>query len=63
MSLAMMKYITKYTHKGPNQATIEIQQCNKVSEFKDSCYIAASEVSWHLFEFPIHYQKLAVMSL
>lgn len=55
MSLAVVKYITKYTHKGPNRATIEMQQCNKVSKFKDSCYIAASEVSWHLFEFPIHY--------
>jgi len=63
MSLAAAKYITKYTHKGPDRATIEIQQRNEVSEFRDSRYIAASEVSWHLFEFPIHHQQPAVMSL
>jgi PIF1-like helicase len=63
MSLAAAKYITKYTHKGPDRATIEIQQRNEVSEFKDSRYIAASEASWRLFEFPIHHQEPAVMSL
>jgi hypothetical protein len=62
-SLAAAKYITKYTHKGPDRATVEIQQCNEVSEFKDSRYIAASEASWHLFKFPIHHQEPAVMSL
>ena len=63
MSLAAAKYITKYTHKGPNRATVKIQQRNEVSEFRDSWYIAASEASWHLFEFPIHHQEPAVMSL
>jgi DNA replication protein DnaC len=63
MSLAAAKYITKYTHKGPDRATVEIQQRNEVSEFRDSRYIAASEASWRLFEFPIHHQEPAVMSL
>ena len=63
MSLAAAKYITKYTHKGPDRATIEIQQRNEVSEFRDSRYIAASEASWRLLEFPIHHQQPAVMSL
>jgi hypothetical protein len=63
MSLAAAKYITKYTHKGPDRATVEIQKRNEVSEFKDSRYIAASESSWRLFEFPIHHQEPAVMSL
>jgi len=63
MSLAAAKYITKYTHKGPDRATIEIQQRNEVSEFKDSRYIAASEASWRMLEFPIHHQDPAVMSL
>jgi hypothetical protein len=55
MSLAAAKYITKYTHKGPDWATIEIQHHNhdKVLEFKDSYYIAATEAAWHLFKFPI----------
>lgn len=56
-------YITKYTQKGPNCATVKIQQCNEVFEFKDCRYIAASEASWHLFKFPIHHQEPAVISL
>ena len=63
MSLAAAKYIMKYTHKGPNHATIEIQCCNEVSEFRDSWYIAVTEASWRLFEFLVHHQELAVMSL
>jgi len=55
MSLAAAKNITKYTHKGPDRATIEIQRRDQdeVSKFKDSRYIAAAEAAWHLFEFPI----------
>ena len=63
MSLATTKYITKYTHKGSDRATVEIQRRNKVSEFKDSQYIAASEACWHVFEYPIHHQQPPVMSL
>ena len=63
MSLSAAKYITKYTHKGPDRATLELQQRNEVSEFRDSRYIAASEATWRLFEIPIHHQEPAVMSL
>jgi hypothetical protein len=63
MSLAAAKYITKYTHKGPDRATLEVQQRNEVSEFRDSRYIAASEAIWRLFELPIHHQEPAVISL
>jgi len=63
MSLAAAKYITKYTHKGPDHATMEITQCNEVSEFRDSRYIAATEATWRLFKFPIHHQEPPVISL
>ena len=63
MSLAAAKYITKYTHKGPDRATVEITQCNEVSEFRDSRYIAATEATWRLFEFPIHHQQPPIISL
>jgi hypothetical protein len=63
MSLAATKYITKYTHKGPDHATLEVQQRNEVSEFRDSRYITASEATWRLFELPIHHQEPPVMSL
>ena len=57
------KYITKYTHKGLDRTTLEIQQCNEVSDFRDSRYIAALEACWRLFEYPIHHQEPAIMSL
>jgi hypothetical protein len=34
-----------------------------VSEFKDTCYIGATEVAWHLFEFPIVHQYPPVIHL
>jgi hypothetical protein len=63
MSLAAAKYITKYTHKGPDHATVQLQRRDEVSEFRDSHYIAASEACWCIFEFPIHHQQPPVMSL
>ena len=63
MSLAAAKYITKYTHKGVDCATVELQQRNEVTEYKDSRYIGASEATWQLFEIPIHHQEPAVLSL
>jgi hypothetical protein len=42
MSLAAAKYITKYTHNGQDRATVEIQQRDKVSQFRDSQYIGAN---------------------
>jgi hypothetical protein len=63
MSLATAKYITKYTHKGPNRTMIEIQQRNEVSEFRDCQYISASEAAWHLLEFPIHHHHPTVVRL
>ena len=62
-SLSAAKYITKYTHEGPDCATVQLQQRNEVSEYQDSRYIAGSKAAWHLLEFPIHHQDLAVMSL
>ena len=62
-SLSAAKYITKYTHKGPDRATVQLQQWNEVSEYRDSRYIAGSEAAWRLLEFPIHHQDPAVMSL
>jgi hypothetical protein len=63
VSLAAAKYITKYTHKGPDRATLQIQKRDEVSEFRDSRYIAASEATWRMFEFPIHHQEPSVISL
>ena len=63
MSLSAAKYITKYTHKGPDRATVEIRRRNEVADLIDCRYIAASEASWRLFELPIHHQEPAVLTL
>src|SRR6266436_5252680 len=63
MSLSAAKYITKYTHKGPDRATIEIRQRDEVADLRDCRYIATSEASWRLFELPIHHQEPAVVNL
>ena len=65
MSLAAAKYITKYAHKGPDRATIEIQRRDhdEVSDFKDSRYISATEAAWRLFEYPIVQQHPPVVRL
>ncbi|TFY55103.1 hypothetical protein EVG20_g9444 [Dentipellis fragilis] len=56
ISLAAAKYITKYTHKGPDCATIQIRRRDEVAEFKEGRYIAGSEAAWHILGFPIHQQ-------
>jgi hypothetical protein len=53
ISLAAAKYITKYTHKGPDRATIEIRDRDEVADFRDCRYVAASEAVWRLFEKPL----------
>ena len=63
MSLSAAKYITKYTHKGPDRATVELQQRNEISEYRDCRYIAASEATWRILEYPIHHQEPAVTNL
>jgi hypothetical protein len=63
MSLAAAKYITKYTHKGPDRATVELQQRDEVSDFVDTRYIAAAEAAWRIFQLPVHHQEPAVVSL
>ena len=63
MSIAAAKYITKYTHKGPDRTTVELRQRNEVSEYKDCRYIAGAEACWRLFEYPIHHQQPALISL
>ena len=62
-SLAAAKYITKYTHKGPDRATMEIHRRDEVSQFRDSRYISAAEAARRLLEFPIHHQEPNVVRL
>ncbi len=64
VSFAAAKYITKYTHKGPDRASLEvIRQDDEVLEFCQGRYISASEAVWRLLEFPIHSHTPAVVRL
>ena len=47
-----VKYLYKYTCKGPDRAHMEI--VNEVAEFLDARYVTAPEACWRLLEFPMH---------
>lgn len=63
ISLTATKYITKYTHKGPDRARIELFTGDEVSTYLNSRYISASEAVWCLLEFPLHKQIPDVVRL
>nr|GEZ89640.1 helicase [Tanacetum cinerariifolium] len=76
--LKEIKYLFKYLNKGPDRATIVIQEnirsgddgtINKVTEvdeiknFSNYRYLAPCEAVWRLFLFDIHYFNPSVMKL
>src|ERR1700679_3201907 len=63
MSLAAAKYITKYTHKGVDRATVEIQRRNEESDLRACRDLGASAASWRIFELPLHHQPPGGRSL
>ena len=63
MSLAAAKYITKYTHKGSNRTTVEINRQDEILQLKDGHYFAPAEAAWCLFKFPIHHQQPSIIRL
>jgi hypothetical protein len=63
ISLAAAKYITKYTHKGSDRTTVEINRHNEIAHVKDGRYFAPAESAWRLFKFPIHHQYPSVIRL
>ncbi|XP_071704160.1 uncharacterized protein [Rutidosis leptorrhynchoides] len=74
----VIKYLFKYLNKGPNRATIVIQEnvipggefcgdkvidVNKIKNYLDCRYLSPCEVVWRLFSFDIHYSKPSVIKL
>jgi hypothetical protein len=49
-----VKYITKYIHKGPDRATLEVTDRDEIKRFIDSRYVSAPEAVWRLLEFDLH---------
>jgi hypothetical protein len=54
VSFSTIKYLTKYIHKGSDQATIEIFQGDEVKKYIDSRYVSACEACFRIFEFRLH---------
>ena len=51
-SIKAVKYLYKYTYKGPDRAMMEI--VDGVTEFVDARYVIALEACWRLSECPMH---------
>ena len=58
-SIRAIKYLYKYSYKGPDRACVE-KSVNEVTEFLDTRYCGAPEAAWRLFQFPLHGKSHAV---
>jgi hypothetical protein len=63
VSFGSLKYITKYIHKGPDRATVEIFQGDEISTFLDSRYVSSCEAAYRLFHFELHRHQPTVTRL
>ena len=61
-SIKAVKYLYKYTYKGPDRACMEMK-IDEISEFMDARYVTAPEAYWRIFEFPMHAKSHAVERL
>jgi len=61
-SIRAVKYLYKYTYKGPDRACIEVGY-DEVTAFQDARYVGAPEGSWRLLEFPLHAKSHQVVRL
>lgn len=63
-SIKAVKYLYKYTYKGPDRACLD-RSVDEVSQFLDSRYCGAPEAAWRLFGFPLqgrshHVERLPI---
>jgi hypothetical protein len=60
---AALKYITKYIHKGPDQATVHVEDGNKINKYIDSRYVSSCEATFCLLQFDLHHHSPSVTRL
>ena len=58
-----MKYLYKYTYKGPDRACVELGHVDEVKDFLDARYVGGSEAAWRIFEYPLHSKSHQVCRL
>ena len=59
-SIKAVKYLYKYTYKGPDRACLEHAH-DEVADYLDSRYVGAPEAAWRLLEFELHGSKVQLM--
>ena len=52
-SIKAVKYLYKYTYKGPDRACVEHAR-DEIADFLDARYVGAPEAAWRLLEFELH---------
>ena len=57
-----VKYLYKYTYKGPDMASVVINH-DEIAMFQDCRYISACEAAWRIFGFPLFEQSHSVERL
>jgi hypothetical protein len=63
VSFAALKYITKYIHKGPDRATMQLADGNEINKYLDSCYVSSCEATFRLLHFDLHDHSPSVTRL
>ena len=61
-SIKAVKYLYKYTYKGPDRACLE-KEVDEITEYLDTRYVTAPEACWRLFEYPMHEKSHVVERL
>ena len=52
-SIKAVKYLYKYTYKGPDRACMETA-VDEITEYLDARYVTAPEACWRIFNYKLH---------
>ena len=63
VTLGTFKYLFKYTHKGGDMASLEVEPNNEIQRHLNGRYISASEAAHQIFGFEMHSRSPNVVRL